>query len=306
MSFCSDVKDEICMIENENPCCDKSEAYGLVLFARAFSPSKVSFVTENEASAEKYVSLISKVCGVELKINHSKSGKITVNAETAEARQKIRSTFGHEKKELSLRLNRANIENECCQMAFLRGVFLACGAVTDPEKDYHGEFTVQRMNLCGDLEAFLSEVLFEPKITQRKGYNVLYTKESESVEDLLTFIGATNGSLNVMSVKMLKDVRNNVNRKLNFETANISRTVAASVQQVEAIAEIRRKRGIESLPEDLQELAILREENPEMSLRELGENLSVPISRSGVNHRLERIMAFARYISEHGEENGSD
>lgn len=306
MSFCSDVKDEICTIENENPCCDRSEAYGLALFARAFSPSQISFVTENEAAAEKYVSLISKVCGVSLKINHSPSGKISVNAETPEERQKIRSAFGHDKKELSLRLNRANIENECCQGAFLRGVFLACGGVTDPEKDYHGEFAVQRMNLCSDLDAFLSEVLFEPKSTQRKGYNVLYTKDSESVEDLLTFMGATNSSLKLMSVKMLKDVRNNVNRKLNFETANISRTVAASLQQVEAIAKIRRTRGIESLPEDLQELAILREENPEMSLRELGENLSVPISRSGVNHRLERIMEFARYISQEGEEDVCD
>lgn len=149
-------------------------------------------------------------------------------------------------------------------------------------------------------------MLFEPKSTQRKGYNVLYTKDSESVEDLLTFMGATNSSLKLMSVKMLKDVRNNVNRKLNFETANISRTVAASLQQVEAIAKIRRTRGIESLPEDLQELAVLREENPEMSLRELGENLSVPISRSGVNHRLERIMEFARYISQEGGEDVCD
>lgn len=305
MSFCSDVKNEICTIENENPCCDKSEAYGLALFARDFSPSNISFVTENEASAEKYVELIKKVCGVELKIAQSGSGKLKVSAETAQDRQRIRSAFGHDKNELNLRLNRANIENDCCQGAFLRGVFLACGGVTDPEKDYHGEFTVQRMNLCRDLEAFLSEVLFEPKLTQRKGSNVLYTKESESVEDLLTFMGAQNSSLKLMSVKMFKDVRNNVNRKLNFETANISRTVAASLQQVEAIEKIRRTRGIESLPEDLQELAVLREENPEMSLRELGESLSSPISRSGVNHRLERIMEFARYISE-GEENGND
>lgn len=305
MSFCSDVKNEICTIENENPCCDKSEAYGLALFARDFSPSNISFVTENEASAEKYVELIKKVCGVELKIAQSGSGKLKVSAETAQDRQRIRSAFGHDKNELNLRLNRANIENDCCQGAFLRGVFLACGGVTDPEKDYHGEFTVQRMNLCRDLEAFLSEVLFEPKITQRKGSNVLYTKESESVEDMLTFMGAQNSSLKLMSVKMFKDVRNNVNRKLNFETANISRTVAASLQQVEAIEKIRRTRGIESLPEDLQELAVLREENPEMSLRELGESLSSPISRSGVNHRLERIMEFARYISE-GEESGND
>ncbi len=306
MSFCSDVKDEICAIENEKPCCDKSEAYGLVLFARDFSSSKISFVTENPASAEKYASLIERVCGVTLKINHSSSGKLSVNAETSQERQQIRSAFGHDKSELSLRLNRANIENECCQSAFLRGVFLACGGVTDPEKDYHGEFAVQRMNLCRDLEAFLGEVLFEPKSTQRKGCNVLYTKDSESVEDLLTFIGAQNSSLKLMSVKMFKDVRNNVNRKLNFETANISRTVAASLQQVEAIAAIRRTRGIESLPEDLQELAVLREENPEMSLRELGENLSVPISRSGVNHRLERIMEFAKHIADQGEESGSD
>lgn len=272
----------------------------MVLFGRAFSAAQISFITEHREVAEKYVSLIYKVCGVNVDIKSSPSGKITVSAAAAD-RNKIRSFFGHERKELALRLNRANIENECCAAAFLRGAFLVCGAVTDPEKDYHGEFTVQRVNLCSDLEALLGEVIFEPKKTMRKNSFVLYTKESETVEDFLTYIGAVNSSLGVMGIKMYKDVRNNINRKTNFETANISRTVAASVSQVEAIKKIRKYRGIESLPDDLKELALLREENPEMSLRELGENLTVPISRSGVNHRLARIIEAAREISEGDE-----
>lgn len=270
----------------------------MVLFGRAFSAAQISFITEHSEVAEKYAALVEKICGVKVDVKPSPSGKITVSAATAADRSKIRSVFGHEKRELALRLNRANIENECCAAAFLRGAFLVCGAVTDPEKDYHGEFTVQRVNLCNDLEALLGESIFEPKKTTRKNSFVLYTKESETVEDFLTYIGAVNSSLGVMGIKMYKDVRNNINRKTNFETANISRTVAASVSQVEAIKKIRKYRGIESLPDDLKELALLREENPEMSLRELGESLTVPISRSGVNHRLARIIETAREICE--------
>lgn len=272
----------------------------MALFGRAFSLFDMSLTTEHEGVAQLYSSLLGEICGAETSWEKSRSGKITVSVKSAEDKKKVLAAFGHGERELSRRINRANIENECCAGAFLRGAFLSCGTVTDPGKDYHAEFSVSHMKLCGDLSAFMAEAVAEPKSVERKGSMVLYVKESTLVEDLITYMGAINSSLEIMAVKMYKDMRNNVNRKTNFETANISRTVKASVSQIEAIELIKAKRGLASLPPELAELAELRYENPEMSLRELGESLSEPISRSGVNHRLERIIRIAADIASTG------
>lgn len=130
----------------------------------------------------------------------------------------------------------------------------------------------------------------------RKGDFVVYLKGSEQIADLLTYLGAQQASMELIQVKMLKEVRNYVNRTTNFTTANIGKTASAAAQHIRAIQKIERKMGLEGLPEDLRELAQLRLDNPEMSLRELGESLSEPISRSGVNHRLRRILEIAEDI----------
>ena len=138
--------------------------------------------------------------------------------------------------------------------------------------------------------------LAEPKITVRRNDYILYYKESEHIEDLLTYIGAGKASLEMMEVKIVKELRNKVNRATNCETANITKVIDASMKQTQDIRLIAENGGLEALDEDLRELARLRMENPEMSLRELGENLSEKISRSGVNHRLKRIAQFAQEI----------
>lgn len=173
---------------------------------------------------------------------------------------------------------------------------MTCGTMTDPVKDYHLEFVVPFMNLAKDLSAIIREAYeldLQPGLLNRKGAFVVYVKGSERVADLLTFMGAGNAAMELMQAKMLKEVRNNVNRKNNFETANIDKTASAAAAQVIAIEKILNSSGISSLPEELQELAMLRYRNPEMSLRELGETLSEPLSRSGVNHRLQRIIELA-------------
>lgn len=168
--------------------------------------------------------------------------------------------------------------------------------MTNPEVDYHLEFSVPFLNLSRDLVTLLRELGLSAKQARRAGGYVVYFKESESIEDCLTLMGATSAALELMGVKMVKDIRNNINRVTNCESANIDKTVAAAAVQSEALRKIERTVGLDALPEELREIAYLRLENPELSLRELGEALDRPLTRSGVNHRLRRILEFAEKL----------
>lgn len=292
MSFSSDVKSEISKTENLSSCCLHAQVYGLVLFAH-FSKYNLSITTENNDVFNLYLSYLRDYCGVEPTISDSGTKKLTAYLKTDKDKETVFEKFGHTLKETSLRINRANISDECCASAFLRGVFLSCGTVTSPERGYHLEFVVPYKRLCMDLMKFMDEIGLKPKYIVRKGNHVIYFKDSESIEDILAIIGAQDASLYVMGVKIEKDVKNKVNRRLNFEMSNISKTVDAANLQVEAIEYIESKSGISSLPENLQKIARVRLENPESSLSELEKILDEPISRSGINHRLGRIVKIA-------------
>ena len=229
------------------------------------------------------------------------SHSYTVCAAGAGETRKVLDFLGHTGEEISLRINRGNLENECCPASFLRGAFLACGTVTDPEADYHLEFTVPYMNLAKDLIGLILDNLdldLQPRLSHRRGSFVVYVKGGDRVADFLTFLGAPSAAMQLMQVHMLKELRNNVNRQTNFETANIGKTATAAAQEVLMIEKIRNSCGIGALPEELRALAELRRQNPELSLRELGQSLSPPLSRSGVHHRLQRIMEFEKKMSE--------
>ena len=167
------------------------------------------------------------------------------------------------------------------------------------------EFAVAHKNLANDLYTLLCEVEafpLSPSIAERKGAYVVYLKESGPIENLLTYLGAPNAAMELMQVKMYKEVKNNINRKTNFETANMDRTYSASARQTAAIAAISDTVGLGSLPEELQELAQLRLDNPEMTLRELGQKLG--LTRSGVNHRLQRLLTLGeKILAERGVDN---
>lgn len=299
MSFSANVKNEILCIELENECCRHAFAYGMMLFSRAFSYYDIFLLTEHEGVANKYSELMRTVCNVKPKVTKSDAGKFKVEVTESEDRLKVMETFGYDKKNGGSRLNWSNITDECCKVAFLKGAFLTCGTVNDPNKNYHLEFVVPYLNLSRDLKLFINdydELSVAPKSITRNSNYVVYFKDSESIEDLLTVMGAFNSSLEIMGVKMYKDMRNNVNRKLNFENANFDKTLDASSKQVNAILHIKNTVGLSYLSDDLKELAEIRLENPDMSLRELGENLSVSLSRSGVNHRLQRICEISKEI----------
>lgn len=292
MSFSSDVKSEISKTENLSSCCFHAQVYGLVLFAH-FSKYNFSITTENNDVFSLYLSYLRDYCSVDPVISDSGTKKMTAYLKTDKEKEKVFDKFGHTLNETTLRINRANISDECCAGAFLRGAFLACGTVTAPERGYHLEFVVPYKRLCTDMMKFMDELNLRPKYIVRKGNHVIYFKDSESIEDILAIIGAQDASLYVMGIKIEKDVKNKVNRKLNFEMSNIGKTVDAANVQIEAIEYIESKTGISSLPENLQKLAWIRLENQEASLSELGKLLDEPISRSGINHRLNRIVNIA-------------
>lgn len=291
MSFAANVKNELATLEVTEECCKEAQAYGMLIMGRSFTTRNISLQTENEAVARQYAEAIKTIIGQEPNIETSAAGKITVQVSNSALCKEILAYFGHTGKELTLLINRSNLNDECCKKAFLRGVFLSCGAVTDPNKNYHFEFSVPFMNLTKDFSALLQEMGFSPKQVVRKGCYVIYFKESEAIEDLITTMGAVNSSLEIMGVKVIKDIRNRVNRKTNCETANLTKTINAACKQIEEIEFIEKTMGKDYLPEDLAKLAELRKENPDISLGELGQLLSPPLSRSGVNHRMKRIKA---------------
>ena len=293
MSFSSEVKKEMVSVQVLSECCRHAEAYGLLLFGRSFSSAAVSFAAENRAVSEKYASCVRQITGIEPEYSDRPGKMAIVSVKTAVERRTILNAFGHTAGELSLRINRANLTDECCFAAFIRGVFLACGSVSSPEKNYHLEFVVPFLKLSNDLFSFLQELGFMPKHIMRKGYHIIYFKDSANIEDLLTLMGATNATLRLIGVKVDKDMRNHVNRRVNFETANIDRSVQAGGLQVEAIRKIAKARGLDSLPQGLREIAQIRLDNPEATLYELEELFGGRLSRSGINHRLKRLEQIA-------------
>lgn len=289
MSFSTTIKNEIIQLQNIKPCCQKAEMYGLILFGKAFSKREIFFNTENKEVAKKYFDCVSGICKKDVTYNRTKSGKCKVSVESEEARLSVLDFFGLSGNERSRRANLANLDDECCYGAFLRGAFLSCGNMSDPEKNYHLEFCVP-YSLRGDLIRILSEVDLVPKEIKRNNNYYLYFKDSEDILTLLAVIGANNAVLEFTGIKIYKDLRNNINRKTNFENANLDRTVNAALKQTEAILKLKKAGKFQKLPEQLKQLAQLRLDNPDMSLKEIGEKLDPPLSRSGVNHRLQKII----------------
>lgn len=293
MSFTAGVKNELATLAFESECCKRSFAYGFLLYGKSFTTRSVSCATDYAEVMQAFERTIAETSGVKTTVTRLRSGKYVLKIPAVEDRKRIIEYFDHAVNSISLRINRGVFEDDECYGSFLRGVFLSCGSIANPDKNYHLEFVIPFHNLSLDLLKILTDFGLKAKLILRKYSYVVYLKDSESIEDLLTFMGAVNSSLELMGIKIQKDVRNKINRQMNFESANMSRSIEAGLAQVEAIEIIEKKQGLDSLSDELKEVAILRRENPDMSLKQLGENLTVPISRSGVNHRLMKIMEIA-------------
>ena len=188
------------------------------------------------------------------------------------------------------------VQKNCCKRAFLRGAFLCAGSISDPEKFYHFEIVCTTEEKARQMQELIQSFEIDAKIVKRKRYDVVYVKEGAQIVELLGLMGAGVSLMNLENVRIFKGVRNNVNRKVNCETANINKTVNAAVKQMDDIIYIRDTVGLHRLPENLEETAMVRLEYPQASLKELGALLSTPVGKSGVNHRLRKISSIAEQL----------
>lgn len=294
MSFANELKRQLLRLRYDDLRQLRARTHGLLRFSKAFGPQQMLLQTENKSVAELYADSIFGLIGLDATISvqeyKNKNGKsfFCATVDDQNDREKILRFFGYGQSPMPV-LNLEQVQSEEELGAFIAGAFLACGSMVDPGKSYHLEFVVPDQPLCEALIQVLFAVRIFPKSFTRRGSFVAYLKDSGEIEDLLGFMGAGNLGLEVMNVKIYKSIRNQVNRAQNCEFANLEKTISAASVQVKQIEYILKNKGTAFLPEDLREIAKLRVENPEMSLRELGEALGEPLTRSGVNHRLKRL-----------------
>ena len=307
MSFSKETKSELCNAPVFTAEQMSAQVYGMVLFARAFSSGCISFSTESKAVASAFSQMLSALTetivdtNIKLTRRSSEQKLYTLSVPDTDDCQKIYNFFGHSKNQPNLRINRANIDDDECIRYFLRGAFLVCGNVASPEKEYHLEFVVPHKRLSDDLQKLISEIHelgIYPKTVRRKGNYIVYIKGSENVTNTITYMGGQMSAIEVIQNNIYKSVRNAVNRKINSETANLKKTAVAAAKQIQAIDTIKAKRGLEHLPDDLREIALIRLEYPEYNLREIGTALTTPLTRSGVNHRMQRILQIAEELTD--------
>ncbi|MEF9935083.1 MAG: DNA-binding protein WhiA [Clostridium sp.] len=313
MSFSQVAKNELCRIPLENKCCQIAELSGIMKMSGTIhigSKAGLSFriSTESPAIARRAFSLIKNIFGKHTEImvkknNSLKKNNIYILMLTPELGAKdmlIKCGILKESKEGTIgfvsKISSTIIKDTCCKRAYVRGAFLGGGSISNPEKTYHMEFVSSSLEQAEDLMKLINSFSPNAKVIQRKNSFVVYMKEGNQIIDILSIIGAHTALLELENVRIYKEVRNNVNRIVNCETANLNKTVDAAVRQVESIKFIKAKAGLRKLTPGLREVAEIRLNYPDISLKEIGEMLNPPIGKSGVNHRLRKIEKIAEEL----------
>lgn len=306
MSFSTETKDELARTFPEKKCCQMSELAALVRMdgTITINPHRqlgLYITTENAAVARKIFKLAKKVfnvdteIGVQKKVKLKKQNLYMIRLIDPARMEAILAKLGIINDGLiTPEIKKNLIRKICCRRAYLRGAFLGAGSVNNPEGNYHLEIITNNIEYAQSLVDLMNK--FEQltaKISSRKTWHVVYLKESEQIVAFLNIIGAHQALLSFENVRIVKGVRNKVNRLVNCETANLTKTVTASMRQVEKIRFIDDVIGLEKLSPRLRNLALLRVENPEISLKELGDLMDPPIGKSGVNHRMRKIEELA-------------
>ena len=260
MTFSGKVKNELCTDKLYlKKCCNLAFLYGVFLFCKGYAVNLIKIQTENKSFVDVLQKLLLDIFNISPKIEifDAKDGISIFSV------QIVNDDAGKIDSYYNISKNKNNIDfsflkKRCDKAAFLKGVFLSAGVVGDPDKNYHIEFLTPQHDLANDLCTLISGFSLNPKITTRKNSYIVYSKESDSIIDILNILGATNSAFRFMEIKVLKDVRNNVNRKVNFETANLSKTAYAAATQIEAIEKIQKIMGLTYLPDKLKQLAEIR------------------------------------------------
>ena len=293
MSFSSEAKAELCRLALPSEDCATAEVYGALLCAHSFSHREIRVITGSPDVAQRLSRLFKRAFGFGFDSVTEGSGraKRVLLLSDPERIAAVFARFGYDPEVLVHHVNLGVLEEDACRVAFVRGAFLTGGSITDPEKGYHLELVTDHKNVAGEIFALLLELGFHPKDAQRKGRYVIYFKQSEAIEDFFTTIGATGAAMELMSAKIEKDMRNAVNRKVNCDSANADKIVSAAQAQLDRIRALDRAIGLDALPDDLRGVALLRIANPEASLSDLAALSDPPMSKSGINHKLRKLMA---------------
>ena len=299
MSFSGTVKEELAEQISPARHCQLAELAALFHFCGSTCDNgrHLCLQAENEAVARKCFTLLKKTYNIDNVVTREKSMLLPDDEAEAKVIQALHLR-GKDGDSISLEapVNSLLIKNSCCARAYLRGAFIGIGSMSDPNKSYHLEFVCNERAQAEQLRDIIQEFQIEAKIVKRKKYDVVYLKEGAGIVDLLNVIGAHVSLMNLENLRIVKEMRNSINRRVNCETANISKTVTAASKQIADILVIKDKYGFENLPENLRQMAEIRLEYPDAALKELGNYLEPAVGKSGVNHRLRRLSEIADRI----------
>ncbi|HLS53802.1 MAG TPA: DNA-binding protein WhiA [Tissierellaceae bacterium] len=313
MSFSASTKNEICRIPIEEFCCALAE---LAAFVRMSGTIKIlggkqinlNFTTENAAIARRIFTILKELYDTEVQVvvrrnrQLKKNNNYLIMVNNSSISKRILKDVGFIDKSNQTLLNSFYkvdgnlIGNRCCKRSYIRASFLGGGSISNPEKSYHLELVTSNQEHGKDLSKIINSFGLKSKIVLRKDNHVIYIKEGEQIVDFLNIVGAHQALLKFEDIRVLKDVRNNINRLVNCETANLGKTIDASMRQIEDIKLVQRRLGLNKLPKNLREVAELRLSHREASLKEIGKMLNPPVSKSGVNHRFRKITQIAREL----------
>lgn len=294
MSYTAHIKRELARIV-PGTCCQKTEFLALLRMTAVAHPQEgqIVFRTEYAAIARKIFSLIKKMAKTTATVHVQRKQKLKKN-HVFQVSMPLSTEVDWQQE---MRYDPIHIQKVCCQRAYLRAAFLAGGSMNAPERlSYHLEITCQDPHLCDQLCTLSQNFFIGARSLQRKKNYVFYVKESEKICTMLNVIGAHQAMLQFEEIRIVREMRNAVNRAVNCETANVNKTVSASMRQIEHIAFLIEELGIEQLPLKLREVALIRLNHPDLNLQEIGDMMKEPISKSGVNHRLRKLEAWAQSL----------
>jgi len=286
VSFSREVKEELAGQIGGARHCQMAELAAMMSFSGQYGRDSeglytIGFQLENEVVLRKCFTLLEKTYNIKMNVGF-----------TEEEMQNFYDNFGN----LQEPVNSRFIQKSCCRRAFLRGAFLCVGSISDPEKGYHLEFVCSGESKARQLQQVIRKFDIGAKIVARKKYHVVYIKEGAGIVDLLNVMGAHVALMNLENLRILKEMRNSINRRVNCETANITKTVNAASRQIEDILFLREHYGLQKLPPALRKMAEVRLEYPDAPLKELGGHLEPPVGKSGVNHRLCKLSELAERL----------
>jgi len=314
MSFSSTTKNELSRIQFNEDCCALAELAALVrmngtIQIMGMKKINLKFTTENAAIARRIFSILKTIYNTDVEVMVRRNRQLKKNnnylivVNDKEVSKKILEDVGFINNNdgasffnPQYKIPSNIISKRCCRRSYVRGAFLGGGSISNPEKTYHLEFVTNNEEHAKDLSDIINSFELHSKIVIRKDNYVVYIKEGEQIVDLLNIIGAHQALLKLEDIRVLKDVRNNINRIVNCETANLGKTIDASMRQIEQIELIKQRMGLNKLPTNLREIAEIRLENPDASLKEIGTMLNPAIGKSGVNHRFRKLEELAEEL----------